>query len=144
MTTSVAPRAFSPAACSAASSACGPPYSACHPSATVSSPRSTTAPTIGLGETRPHPRHASSSARRMAVSSRSLSLFKPHHRLAARADLSDEPRLHLRALGRAHGRLDVLARHDRDHPDAQIEYAPHLLASHLAGAHQHAEQGRPG
>src|SRR5690606_13574607 len=62
---SVAPRARSPAAASATASACGSPYCACQPSAITSPSRTTTAPTSGLGCTRPQPRHASPMARRI-------------------------------------------------------------------------------
>src|SRR6266576_2433057 len=148
VTTRVAPRALSPAAFRALISACGPPNSACQPSPTTSFPRNSTAPTRGLGDTCPHPRHASSSARRIATASRSLSLFKAYRgcvRLAAgRANLADEPRLDIGALRPAHRGLDVFPRHDRDHPDPEVEDAPHLVATDLTAAHQHAKQRRPG
>src|SRR6266576_2875146 len=148
VTTRVAPRALSPAAFRALISACGPPNSACQPSPTTSFPRNSTAPTRGLGDTCPHPRHASSSARRIATASRSLSLFKAYRgcvRLAAgRANLADEPRLDIGALRPTHRGLDVFPRHDRDHPDPEVEDAPHLVATDLTAAHQHAKQRRPG
>ena len=49
VTYAVAPRARSPAACSATISACGPPAIACQPSAITSSSWAMTQPTIGLG-----------------------------------------------------------------------------------------------
>src|SRR6266568_3836422 len=66
VTTSVAPRACSPAARSAFTSAWGPPNSAWNPSATLAPPWRMTAPTRGLGATRPQPRQAMSNARRIA------------------------------------------------------------------------------
>ena len=72
VTKSVAPRARGPAASNAMISACGPPKSACHPSPMTCwwlapSRTATTAPTIGLGSTRPSPRRASSNARVIAA-----------------------------------------------------------------------------
>src|SRR6185437_16868064 len=67
LTTSVPPRAWLPAVLSAVTSACGPPNSACHPSAMVLPFWSTTAPTMGLGATRPQPRNARSRARVIAA-----------------------------------------------------------------------------
>src|SRR5688572_26304189 len=138
----VAPRALSPAARSACTSACGPPHSWCHPSPTTSSPRSTTAPTMGFGETLPHPRHASSMARRIATSSLLLSLFKPHHRLRgilAAANLPDDPGRDLHPLGRVHDGFHVVPGDDGDHAHAEIEHAAHLRTIDLSGAHEHAE-----
>lgn len=66
VTTTVAPRASAPARAKATASAWGPPNSACHPSATTRSPCRIRAPTIGLGETLPHPIRASSKALPMA------------------------------------------------------------------------------
>ena len=72
------PRARSPAAASAITSACAVPGPSCQPSPSTEPSRSSTtrAPTMGLGETRPQPRSASSSARRIwvcrAVSTRRL------------------------------------------------------------------------
>src|SRR5256885_13703519 len=111
----------------------------------MSLPRNTTAPTMGFGETRPQPRQASSSARRIASSS--LSFFKPNRRrgpCARRQDLADDPRGHVRPLGRADGRLDIIARQQRNHPDAEVEHTPHLLSPDLARAHENAEERRPG
>src|SRR5207249_9586966 len=145
VTTSVAPRAWSPAATSAFSSAWGPPNSACHPSATMSWPRNTTAPTMGFGETRPQPRQASSRARRIASSSLSLSFFKPNRRSGAtrRPDFADDPRRNVRARGRADDRLDIIACHHSDHADAEIEHALHLVAPDVTGAHEDAEERWP-
>ena len=72
VTTSVAPRARSPASVSAAISACGPPHLAwCPRPTTVPSGARTTAPTSGFGSTCPRPRSASSRARRIQSWSRS-------------------------------------------------------------------------
>ncbi len=65
-TNSVAPSALSPACLSATTSACSRPNSSWNPSPTTRPSRTTTAPTSGLGATLPHPRSASSRARRMA------------------------------------------------------------------------------
>src|SRR4051794_39853381 len=63
-TYSVAPRrSASPHAAIALTSAWAPPYSSCQPSPSTSPSRATTAPTTGLGLTRPAPRSASSIAR---------------------------------------------------------------------------------
>ena len=65
-------------------SACAPPYSACQPSPT-GSPPSTTAPTSGLGCTRPQPRQARSRARAIAV--RSFTRLEAHSQAEPREEL---------------------------------------------------------
>src|SRR5262249_40529656 len=77
VTTRVPPFAFSAAARNATTSAWASPNSACHPSPTTSLSFSTTAPTSGLGDTRPHPRRPSSIARCIALRS-NASLAKTH------------------------------------------------------------------
>ncbi len=69
VTYSVAPRALLPAALSASISAWGPPNCRWAPSPTMASERTTTAPTIGLGDVCPQPARASSSARPMNAAS---------------------------------------------------------------------------
>ena len=64
VTTSVAPRADSPADSRATTSACASPKAVCHPSPrTRNSSSTTTAPTAGFGSTRPSPRTARAAAR---------------------------------------------------------------------------------
>jgi hypothetical protein len=72
LTISVAPRAAAPAAASAAISACGPPNSRAipHPPAVAQHDGAHK----GFGATRPQPRHASSTARRIASRSAAVNV----------------------------------------------------------------------
>src|SRR5439155_7274530 len=81
-TPSVAPRAAAAAAVSATTSAWSPPYSAWNPSPTTAPCRSTTAPTSGLGATRPQPPSASSRARRIASASEGEAEAQPSEDMA--------------------------------------------------------------
>src|SRR2546422_388296 len=69
--------------------------------------------------------------------------FREFHALGPRPTLPDDPCCNSRAFGRRNHRLGVVPGGDRDHPDAQVEYAAHLPERHFARAHQHPKHRRP-
>src|SRR5690606_5350237 len=127
--------------------ACSPPNSACQPSATGPSGPMTTAPTSGLGWTRPQPRRASAVAWCSAAASNELPMVTRSVREAYLARsatyLADHPGLDSRCLNPAAHRLDPVRGQHQGHPHAEVEHLAHLIAGDVAAAGDGAEEGGP-